>query len=473
MHAAITKPLFPWDALEDSPRLRTIRDLLAAVPDDELLEALRRRRANGAGDYPVRTLWGVLLLSILLRHPTMTACLEELRRNPALALIVGVEREDNVPNDWNMTRFLEVLGLPEFLPLLRGTFDAMVRRLGVAVPDLGRHTAGDSTHLKGRAAADPGTAGAEVAEGLPQPSGGRKEYTDADGKVTHTVEWFGYKLHLLVDVRHEVVLAWRVSGAGVHDSNEIEGLLGQAKANLPDGRIGTLAYDKAADDAKVHELLDEAGVKPLIRNRSMWKDGDAERGFGPGSRIPLHVVHDEAGTVFCFDDSPTPVRRAMAYLGHEKSRGTLKYRCPARHEGFECHAEARCNAGKAYGLTVRVKREIDLRRFPPIPRATRTFEALYKGRTAAERVNARFKVFWGVDDGNLRGARRFVAYTGACMVVHAGLATALAALPRREGTLGGLRLGPIAKRLAQPVRARGRGKIDSQPPRTGKVRAHT
>ena len=33
-----------------------------------------------------------------------------------------------------------------------------------------------------------------------------------------------------------------------------------------------------------------------------------------------------------------------------------------------------CNAGKKYGKTVRVKRQIDLRRFPPIPRATKKFE---------------------------------------------------------------------------------------------------
>ncbi len=47
------------------------------------------------------------------------------------------------------------------------------------------------------------------------------------------------------------------------------------------------------------------------------------------------------------------------------------------------------NAGKQYGLTVRVPREIDLRRFPAFPRATKKFERLYKRRTSVERVNAR------------------------------------------------------------------------------------
>ena len=57
-----------------------------------------------------------------------------------------------------------------------------------------------------------------------------------------------------------------------------------------------------------------------------------------------------------------------------------------------------CNAGKQYGLTVRVPREIDLRRFPALPRATKKFERSYRRRTPVERVNARLKIFWGADD---------------------------------------------------------------------------
>ena len=113
---------------------------------------------------------------------------------------------------------------------------------------------------------------------------------------------------------------------------------------------------------------------------------------------------------------------------------------------------ATCNAGKTYGLTVRVKRDIDLRRFPAIPRATKKFERLYKGRTAVERINARLKIFWGADDGNLTGARRFQAKVGTVLAVHAAFATLLAATPRREGTLGKLTLSPIAKMLAEKMK---------------------
>jgi hypothetical protein len=103
---------------------------------------------------------------------------------------------------------------------------------------------------------------------------------------------------------------------------------------------------------------------------------------------------------------------------------------------------------------VRIRCEIDLRRFPPIPRATKQFERLYKGRTAVERVNARLKVFWGADDGNITGAARFHALLGVVLVVHIGMATLLAAAPRREGTLGKMHLSAIAKALQQRLAVR-------------------
>lgn len=442
-----TKPLFAWDELQTSPTLGTIRAALEAIPDTPLLDALQARRHNGCDKYPVRVLWGVLLLAILLRHATVEACLEELRRNAALRLLVGIESEDAVPHGWNLTRFLTVLGQPDHLALMRGVFDHMVQRLGLAVPDLGRHTAGDSTGLRGRLDPNEDRRAREVADGLPQASGGRKEYTDDDGKVTKVVEWFGYKLHLLVDAKHEVVLAFDITDTRTGDNERIEALVDQAEANLPAERLETLAYDKAADDGKVHEMLFEHDIKPVIENRSCWpKDGEQEKVIG--GRVPLHVVHDEAGTVYCYDTTATvPIRRAMSYAGHEKDRGTLKYRCPAKVEGFACGSEAKCNGGKSYGMTVRVDQAIDLRRFPSIPRATPSFERLYKGRTAVERVNDRMKVFWGLDDGNVVGSRRFCAHVSAVLVVHLACATLLAKAQRKEGSFGTLRLSPIAKKL--------------------------
>jgi len=90
--------------------------------------------------------------------------------------------------------------------------------------------------------------------------------------------------------------------------------------------------DKAVGDAKVHAGLAKAGIEPVIQNRSLWKE-DSERML-PGHDGRSNIVYDEAGTVHCYDKtSERPVRQRMAFIGHEPSRGTLKYRCPAMHEG--------------------------------------------------------------------------------------------------------------------------------------------
>lgn len=446
MRIAATKPLFPWDCLEDSPSLSTLRRLLEMLADGKLLRLLEQARGRGRDDYPVFVCWGVLLLTILLRHPSIEACLADLRRNEALRRLIGIESEAKVPKDYNMSRFLTVLGTEPHRSLLREVFEEMIRRLASAVRDLGEETAGDSTGLSAR----PG--GGEETDGLPLPSGGRKEYTDETGAVTKVVKWFGYKLHLLVDKRHEVALSYAVTAPSVSDAAMIPALLDAAAAVLPEGRVKTLAYDKAADDEKTHAELHRRGIHPVIQNRSLWKE-EPER-LLPGHNGSSNVVYDEAGTLYCYDKvSNPPARHKMYYAGHESSRGTLKYRCPAMAQGWPCPMSERCNAGKKYGKTVRVKCEIDLRRFPPRPRATKTFERLYKGRTAVERVNARLKVFWGADDGNITGPQRFHAFVGAVMVVHAGLATLLASTPRRDGPLGQMRLSPIAKALQEAAAA--------------------
>lgn len=446
MEVAASVPLFAWRELEDSPSLGTLAQLLRLLPDEALLGALRRHRGAGRNEYKVETLWGVVVLSVALRHTSLAACLAELRRNPSLRLLIGCESEAQVPRDWNMSRFLRTLGLPEHVALVHAAFDRLATTLGVAIPDFGRTTAGDATALRARS-----DRAAPVA-GLPPPSGGRKEYVDEAGKVVDAYEWFGYKLHLLVDTRYEVAFAYTVTDTKAGDGETLPVLLEAADANLPPGRIDTLAYDRAADTVDVHAALGQRGIRPLIQVRHLWK-GEPLRELPGHPRHPVPISYDELGTVYCTDTSgEVPVHRPMTYCGREQDRGTLKYRCPALMRGFDCPGEKLCNKGKTYGLTIRLKEELDLRRFPPIPRATKTFERLYKGRTAVERVNARCKLYWGLDDGNLTGAGRFHALVGAVMLVHLAFATLLATAPRRPDRFSYVGLGPVQEALARAAK---------------------
>jgi hypothetical protein len=47
MRIHVTKPLFAWDCLEDSPTLKTIKQPLDVIPDDALLTSLQSARGKG------------------------------------------------------------------------------------------------------------------------------------------------------------------------------------------------------------------------------------------------------------------------------------------------------------------------------------------------------------------------------------------------------------------------------------------
>src|SRR5262249_26886097 len=279
-------------------------------------------------------------------------CLAELRRNAGLRRLIGIEAEEHVPHHWNLSRFLDALGHPAHLAAMHTGFDHMVRRLGGAVPNLGHRLAGDATALNARRGGTDRPE-REARLGVARPAGGGEGETEAGGRGERVgggvVEWFGYKLHLLVDVRHEVALAYAITEPAVGDNEVIRPLLDHLRGLLPERRIASLAYDKAADDEKVHQALDAAGIRPLIENRALCKT-EPERML-PGHTGRSNVVHDEAGTIYCYDKVSAPmVRHRMAYVGHEAVRGTLKYRCPARHEGWACPSDARCNGAGRYGM---------------------------------------------------------------------------------------------------------------------------
>jgi hypothetical protein len=87
-------------------------------------------------------------LRIALRHMTTEAVLAELRRNEGLRRLIGIESELGVPKAWNISRFEEVLGQEPHRTLLKEIFNVLIQRLGVAVADLGKDTAGDATRCR-------------------------------------------------------------------------------------------------------------------------------------------------------------------------------------------------------------------------------------------------------------------------------------------------------------------------------------
>src|SRR3954470_19486237 len=127
LHAS--DPLFAWARLEDHPELSTLRQLLEVLPDQALLDGLDKARGKGRDDFPVRVLWGTVVFTVALRHPSFASCIAELNRNPALYRLLGISSVDGIPKD-NVSRFVDVLGSEPHHSNLREVFDVLVQRLG-------------------------------------------------------------------------------------------------------------------------------------------------------------------------------------------------------------------------------------------------------------------------------------------------------------------------------------------------------
>src|SRR3954452_25540282 len=130
LHAS--DPLFTWARLADHPELSTPRHLLEVLPDQNLLAGLEKGRGKGRDDFPIRVLWGVVVFTVALRHPSFASCIAELNRNPALYRLLAISSVAGIPKDYNHPRFMDVLVQHPHLSELRKVFDVLVQRLGVA-----------------------------------------------------------------------------------------------------------------------------------------------------------------------------------------------------------------------------------------------------------------------------------------------------------------------------------------------------
>ncbi len=148
-----------------------------------------------------------------------------------------------------------------------------------------------------------------------------------DGSLWERVKrWFGYKVHLIVDVVYELPLGYKVTRASVSDTPMLLPMMEDLDKRRPwvVQRAQDTAGDKAYDSAQNNrEFYDRWGIKPVMDIRRDWKDGEQTRPVY-GDRVD-NIVMDERGSVYCVRGDETI---AMAFCGFESKRGTLKYRCP-------------------------------------------------------------------------------------------------------------------------------------------------
>jgi len=433
--AKVLQPfLLRWDAIDSAGDLDRLSLALNHLPDEKIILALTLKRGNGRNDFPIRPMWNALIAGIVFQHPSIAALLRELRRNGQLRQVCGFNPllgAGAVPDEHNMSRFLaNVIALEA---LIREMFDTLLRSATALLPSLGERLAFDGKAIPSFSTGHKNRHTGETSD--PDADHGIKTYggVHADGTAwKKIVHWFGYQLHLIVDSVHELPVAYELHKASASETTRLLPLVNELAEKHPEliERTEELAADRGLDSAENNRaLLHAYGIRPIIDNRLLWRQEKDEPGYDPTKPItrPLDpqrvdcIVYTEKGGIFCVCPAMGE-QRAMAFMGFEKDRECLKYRCPAAAYGFACAGRTDCAALSGgcpgdFGRIVRVALSRDYRIFVPTPRDSPSFERAYAKRTAVERVNSRIDNVFGFENHTIRGLEKMRTRMGLAMVV--------------------------------------------------------
>ena len=397
---------------------------------------LESRRGRGRDDYPVRPMWNAVIAGIVFQHPTGESLRRELRRNGELRQACGFDifsGEAAVPTKDALSRFLALI--MECEEQLSCMFHELVGLLKSELPDLGKFTAVDSKAIPsfGKPVADEEKQTEDDRRRDVDADWGVKQYkgTRKDGTIWEKVtKWFGYKLHLLVDSHYELPLAFEITGASTNDSPKLMPLVEDIETNHPEIYRDTveLSADKGYDSAKNNSVLyDIHNIKPVIDNRKMWKDDELKTLFDDKYDV---FCHDESGQVYCqcpSDAKEEDYETELAFIGFEKDRQTLKFKCPAAHYDYVCPGREECEKLAPLGVgnggrIVRVPLNIDRRIFTPIARISANWKTAYNRRTAVERVNGRLDQVMGFENHTIRGKQKMTMRMSLALIVMLAMA---------------------------------------------------
>jgi len=412
------KQIFSWKEIENLADLQRFSLLIEYLPDEKLMQRLESLRSKGRNDYPVRAIWNSILAGIVYQHQSVESLRRELMRNAQLRQLCGFDLFKgiaSVPSSNAYSNFLKLL--VRHSELIDAIFYDLVEKLGELLPGFGKTLAIDSKAIRSRSRKESkrrhvdSRGESDADKGVKTYKGKRK-----DGSVWETVKsWFGFKLHLIVDADYELPIDYKVTKASASDITEGRDMVAEIASNRPKVLQNAELFlgDKGYDDTElITTLWDDHHVKPVIDIRNLWKVDGARLVHGQNN-----VSHDHKGTVFCH----CPVtweKRPMAFGGFEQDRNTLKYRCPAKHYGFECKGTDRCWISD----NIRIDINSNPRIFTPLARSSYKWKTVYKKRSSVERVNSRLDESFGFEKHFIRGIKKMKVRCSLALIVMLGMA---------------------------------------------------
>ena len=340
---------------------------IAALCDE--LDALRWTGRRG---YGARALVGACLVKSLYAIPTWTRTARLIAEHRGLQDALG-----GCPSEWACYRFAVKLRAQQ--SVLQDAIDRLSARLRAELPDYGRDVAIDASDMPAY-----GNGQRFLSKNGPE----RERYADPDASWGHRSAistrkgggFYGYRLHAAVCTRTGLPLAWEVKTARDHETTAVPALLDTLATR--GFQVETVAMDKGYDNGAMHDACADHGAVAIfpLRETPTVKRGDQL--------------------------APACEHGVWVFAGADFKRKAAKWRCPT----------GECQPKSVWRKSSRLH--------PLIPRETKRWRDLYRGRAAVEREFGRLKHEYGLAPLRVRGLDRVSLHADLTML--ARLSQALA-----------------------------------------------
>jgi Transposase DDE domain len=351
-----------------------IAEILDSPEVAQLVAELDALRWTGRKGYGARALVGACLAKSLYAIPTWTRTARLIDEHQGLQDALG-----GCPSEWACYRF--ATKLRDNAPLLDATLDRVAAALRERMPDMGSDVAIDASDMPAY-----GNGQRFLSKNGPE----RERYSDPDASWGHRSAistrkgggFYGYKLHAAVCVRTGLPLAWSVATARTHEYNFGLPLIDAVRARgfTPE----TASFDKGYDQRGLHSELEARGCRPII---PLKETPDVKRGE---------------------HRAPECEHGVWTFAGADFKRKQTKWRCPT----------GECQPKSVWRKSSRLH--------PLIPRETKRWRDLYRGRAAVEREFGRLKHEYGLAPLRVRGLDRVALHADLTMLARLSQALARA-----------------------------------------------
>ncbi|MCR5185601.1 MAG: transposase [Clostridia bacterium] len=397
--------LFDNEQIEILGDLERLKLAIENMPDEEIVRKLKEIRKNGRDDWPVEVMWNTFIASFVFNHRSVNDLLRELSRNSQLRQICGLKpkfklQKDGttkiylVPSEAAYSRFLA--NLVKCKEEMENAFNGLVDYMYENLDGFGEDLAGD-----GKAVDSYATKNGKKSKdkrGDADANWGVKKYTESTNdkgeKLIKKKSWFGYRLHLIVDTKYELPVAYKVTKASNSEKAEMLKIWKDLNSKRPEvvRRAREFLADKGYDWKDLILLLEKYGISPIIDIQNHWKDEEVTKQYKD-----TDIVYTFDGKIYYADkikDNEVKYIKLL-YAGYDKKTESLRYKFPPTK-----------NDKRIY----RIKIEEDPRVFTPIARDSMKWKREYKKRTSVERENGRIDRDMGFEKHTIRGIEKMTMF---------------------------------------------------------------